>query len=708
MSDDTERFRAKLLETFRIEALEHLDAISSGLLSLEQAREGDGHPALERVFREAHTMKGAARAVNLQSIEQACHAIESTFASLKSNRASVTPQLLDAVHTSVEAIRRMIAPPESAPAPAAESVNPVSTEPARTTATVRLPAQRLEAIMKKSEELVGPRLAAAERSNELLRLHTPIGAWRARFDSLRASRYALERMPASAEVSEILHYLEAEDELLRDADARLSAMRRAADADTRALTAIVDSLLDEVREAQMLPFSTAIDSLPRLARDLARTQEKQVDLRIQGQEIEVDRRVLDELKGPLQHLLRNCVDHGIERPEIRRACGKSPEGGIRLNIAHRGNHLEVVVADDGAGIDTNGVRETATRLGLLSQEDASRLGDAESLSLIFHSGLSTSPAVTEISGRGLGLPIVREKIEQLGGRVTVDSRRGAGTTIRMDVPLTLASVRGILIESGGGRFVLPSNGVERVMRVNISDIRSVEGIETLTVDGRTVRFVYLTDTLGLPRPSFEAGSLIHALVLGSDLQRTAFGVAQIIDEREIVVKGLGPQLVRLRNVVGATVLGTGEIIPVLNTSDLLKSVARSLALLPEAEESRPRASSILVVEDSITSRTLLKNILESAGYDVTVAGDGVDGWTALKEGSFDLVVSDVEMPRMNGFELTERISADASLSDIPVVLVTALDSPEYRERGMDAGARAYIVKSNFDQSNLLDVVRRLI
>jgi two-component system chemotaxis sensor kinase CheA len=342
------------------------------------------------------------------------------------------------------------------------------------------------------------------------------------------------------------------------------------------------------------------------------------------------------------------------------------------------------------------------------------MGREELLGLAFASGLSTSPLITAISGRGLGLAIVREKVEKLGGTVTVASEPHQGTTFRMVLPLTLSTCRGVLVEVGEHTFVVPAAGVERVARMDRADLKTVENRETVELEGEALSFIRLADCLQLPRKKRfgDDAGMIPLFVINSGASRIAFGVDAVLDEQEVLVKDLGPQLSRVRNVVGATLLGTGKVVPILHPGDLVKTAVKSaaapVAAGHESEVQEAVRRSVLVAEDSITARTLLKNILEMAGYRTVVAVDGIDALTQLKTNEIDLVVSDVDMPRMNGFDLTARIRATREFTDLPVVLVTSLDSREDREHGIEVGANAYIVKSNFDQSNLLDVIRRLI
>jgi two-component system chemotaxis sensor kinase CheA len=475
---------------------------------------------------------------------------------------------------------------------------------------------------------------------------------------------------------------------------------------------MVDTLLDGVKEMQLLPLDSLLETLPRMVRELARDRGKRADLSTQGGEIEIDRRILEELKDPLIHLLRNCVDHGIETPEVRQQMSKSAHGTISITISQKdGGKIDLVIADDGAGIDLEKVRAAVTKAGELPAEEARQLDEQEVLALVFRSGISTSPIITDLSGRGLGLAIAREKIEQLGGVITLESQAGTGTTFRILLPLTLATFRGVLVRASERLFVVPASSVERVERFAAGDIRTVENRETIPLNGQALSLVRLGDVLELP-PREASGDGVHAVVLGSGLGHIAFQVDEVLGEQEVLVKTLGPQLARVRNVASASVLGTGEVVPVLNVPDLMKSATQTAAIPRQHGTAEMLADvakhTILVVEDSITSRSLLKNILESAGYAVSTAVDGIDAYTTLKTETFDLVVSDVEMPRMDGFDLTARIRADNNLSELPIVLVTALEQREHRERGIEVGANAYIVKSSFDQSNLLEVVRRLM
>jgi two-component system chemotaxis sensor kinase CheA len=376
-----------------------------------------------------------------------------------------------------------------------------------------------------------------------------------------------------------------------------------------------------------------------------------------------------------------------------------------------GHKVEILVEDDGAGIDVAKVKASAIKSGRITAEEGAKLSDAEAMELIFQSDISTSPIITELSGRGLGLAIVREKAAKLGGRVTVQSKWQKGTLIRITLPIALATFRGILVETGGRIFVLPTTQVERAGRFTANEVLTVEGRETLSVEGRATSLVWLSEALDIASDERAAapGAATTYVLLGQEDQQVAFAVNTLLGEQEVLVKPLEKPLVRVRNIAGATVLGSGEIALIINVSDLLKSARKTKGAPAQVKLEKTAAAatkSVLVAEDSITSRMLLKGILESAGYRVSTAVDGMDAFSKLRSEKFDVLISDVEMPRPNGFDLTARIRADRKLENLPVILVTALESREDRERGIDVGANAYLAKSSFDQGNLLAAVQR--
>jgi two-component system, chemotaxis family, sensor kinase CheA len=748
-------FQKRLLATFKVETKEHLGALSAGLIALENvAEQSKRQEILEAVFREAHSLKGAARAVNLTGIEALSHALESVFVNFKRQQSLPVPDIFDLLHRVVDTIdkhllhlgtaghaavkaqdRELILALEQAAkgSPFSPAPTPVETEhrePAADTKpgsadTVRIATGKLDALFHQTEEMLTAKLDAGQQAADLKEINTDLAIWEKDWKKLRPIMRKLRKVQQSApgrlvsnvdagQLGKLLDFFEAGHTALKAVQFKTGTQAKVAAANRHSLEGMVDNLLDDFKGVLMLPSATILEILPKMVRDLARDQGKDAGLVITGERVEIDKRVLEELKDPLIHLVRNCIDHGIEMPEERKRRNKATRGRISVAVSLvDSSRIEILVSDDGAGVDTGRLEAVAIRDGIAVREGASRVEDAL-LELIFKSGVSTSPLITDISGRGLGLAIVREKVEKLGGTVMVVSEPLVGTTFRLVLPLTLSTCRGVLVKAGGQTFIIPAASVETVLRVARTALRTVENREAVKLDGKAVSFIRLADVLQLPRQAKtgDAEDLIPLFVIGSGTGRIAFGVDSVVGEQEILVKSLGPQLARVRNVAGATVLGTGKVATILHPGDLMKSAVKGAAVsavaVTSAAEQAVARRLVLIAEDSITARTLLKNILETAGYQVRTAVDGIDAMTQLRTEPIDLVVSDVDMPRMNGFDLTAKIRASKELADLPVVLVTSLDSREDRERGIEAGANAYIVKSSFDQSNLLEVIRRLI
>jgi two-component system chemotaxis sensor kinase CheA len=747
-----DEFLKKLLSTFRVEAEEHLRNIYSCLIEMEKAEIAEHRTKLiETMFREAHSLKGAARSVNLGNIESICQSLEGVLAAMKSHEKAPSPEAFNLLHEAADFLGRLVSSAGGKPPPSeksrlqtvllelkslTEDSGPVRArhdhsrteagEPGPSpTESVRISTSRLKSILLQTEEMLSAKLAGFHRTMELRKVSTALAEWDKTWEKVRPEaqsiRATLEKMDRhgqndkiNSRMNRLFEFLDWNFMHIKSMGKTITSLSKSDENDSRSLVSMIDSLLKDVREALMFQFSSHIEMFPRLVRNLSRDEGKDVELVIQAGDIEIDRRILEEMKDPFVHLVRNCIDHGIERPEVRALKNKPARGKITISVVQTdSNNVEIVISDDGAGISIEGIKNAALKQGVISREEEEKLGDQEALSLIFQSGVSTSSIITDISGRGIGLAIVREKVENLGGAISLETRPDSGTLFRIQLPLTLSTFRGILVRAGDHLFVLPSTNVTQVLRVRNEEIKTVENRQTIRINERVLSLFRCEDILELPRMKNEKerSDFTACVVLGAADRHIALSVDEILNDREILVKNLGSQLVRVRNVSSATVLGTGRVVPILNVSDLIKS--SYIAPSPVREDggngkAPERRKSILVVEDSITSRTLLKNILESAGYSVTTAVDGVEGIMRLKHDDFELVVSDVDMPRLNGFGLTEKIREDRKLAETPVVLVTALESNEDRVRGIDAGANAYIVKSSFDQSNLLEIVRRLI
>lgn len=737
-----EDFLRKLLLTFKIEAEEHITAISYGLIQLEKDSLLENQKKnIEIVLREVHSLKGAARSVNILEIEAICQSLESVFAALQNEKIDLSPTLFDLFHQAVGNLGNLLSNIETERTASEKSkivlltrrlesvlkYIPLSNQQSEVekieskditsipekqlrTETARISTAKLDSLLLQTEEMLSIKLTTAHRSIELQEINELFGLWKKEWTKIQTDI----RNTSNSNTTALMEFSDWNNTYIKVLENKLTTITKSAENDRRAIGGMLDNLLRNMKTLVMLPISSILEIFPKIVRDLSRDQEKEVEIVIEGAELEVDRRILDEIKTPLIHLVRNSIDHGIESPIERERKQKPSSGKVTISISQKnGNNLEILISDDGTGIDLTKVKQASLKLGIVSEEEINKLSQQELLSLVFYSGVSTNPIITDISGRGLGLAIVREKIERLGGNILLESIQEIGTFFRILLPITLATFRGVLIKANENLFIVPTLNIERVARINKNDIKTVENKETIRLDGQTISFVQLSDVLELPQrvKQNENSKFIFVLVLSNKEKVVAFGVDQILNEQEVLVKGLGKQLVRVRNIASATVLGTGKVVPILNVGDLIKSAVKisvNSFIKVEVLTEKAKRKSILVAEDSITARTLVKNILESAGYYVKTAVDGMEAFTMLKTESFNLVISDVDMPRMSGFDLTAKIRADKKLSDLPVILVTALGKREDRERGIDVGANAYIVKSSFDQSNLLEIIQRFI
>ncbi len=473
---------------------------------------------------------------------------------------------------------------------------------------------------------------------------------------------------------------------------------------------LVGDLEQEVMAARLLPVATVFAALPRAVRELAHAMQKEVVLEVSGETTEMDRKMLEALNDPLIHLIRNAVDHGIEMPDVRVAAGKTPEGRIRISAETYGGEVRIEISDDGRGMDPAVLRDVAVRKGLISAENVALLSDTEALELIFLPGFTTTPIITDISGRGVGMDVVRSNIGELGGQISIESRPGQGTRITLSLPLTLVTTRILLVKTGTQMFALPATGCRGAIWVHQQDIRTIEGRATVWYKQQTLPLLKLADLLHIESPpAFQHRERMPAVLIGNTQRQLGLLVDQLYDEREAVVKPLGALFEQRRRYSGAVQLGDGQLVLLLNPI-ILSQTARGMALTGPTTgiTHERRRAHLLIADDSFTTRELIRSILQSAGYTVTVACDGLDALDKLRTQAYDLVISDVEMPRVNGFQLTTRIRQELGLQHLPVVIITSLASDEHRRKGLEVGAQAYIVKNQFNQDNLLEVVQQLL
>jgi two-component system chemotaxis sensor kinase CheA len=493
---------------------------------------------------------------------------------------------------------------------------------------------------------------------------------------------------------------------------RVAALDADFSRDAMHMSILTENLQEDIKKARMLPVSTILDGFHRLVRDVARREGKQAVLVLKGTETEVDKRVLELIKDPLMHLLRNAVSHGIEEPAERGRAGKDPTGTVTVRTHQAGGNILVEVEDDGAGIEIDRVVEKAVERGLVDPLYARTIGPREALQFIFHPGFSTKEAVTDISGRGVGMDVVQRNVQRVQGQLHVETTPGRGTRVVITLPLTLSTTKSLVVEVSGQTFALPIQPVERILRILPDELREVEGEPALLVGGVPVAVVSLASVLGLePVARPEDEPKLPVVLLNVSDRRIGLIVDMLVDEQEIVIKPLGRQLARVRNIAGGAVMGSGDVLLVLNPIDLVRfdAGATAHAVRGVAADGRSaRRLRVVVAEDSITTRTLEKSILESAGFEVVTCKDGAEALTYLQANPCDALVTDVDMPAMDGFTLVGHVRGIPRHKDLPILLVTSLGSDEDKRRGMEVGATAYIVKRDFGQGRFLETLRALV
>jgi two-component system sensor histidine kinase and response regulator WspE len=476
-------------------------------------------------------------------------------------------------------------------------------------------------------------------------------------------------------------------------------------------------LYREVITSRMRPFADGAHGFPRLVRDMGRRLGRSVRLEIDGLSTEVDRDILEQLESPLNHLLRNAIDHGIEPPEVRRSRGKPEQGRVRLEVLHRAGSLAITVSDDGGGIDPEQLRRKIVARGLSSADMTAGMSEAELLEFLFLPGFSTAREVTEYSGRGVGLDVVQTTIRKIGGSVRITSRPGQGTTFHLKLPLTLSVVRAVLVTIAGEPYAFPHNRIDRLLRVNRDRIRSLEHRHYVVVDGQNVGLVLAAQVLDL-EPDPRKGALLlpeelPVLLMSDDTGPYGLIVDAFRGEQDLVVRTLDPRLGKVPNIGAAALLDDGSPVLIADVEDLIRSMdhfiqSGSLRRCDQMDSSSKRKKRVLVVDDSITVREVERQLLRNAGYDVEVAVDGKDGWNQVRDGAFDLVVTDVDMPRMTGLDLVKAIRDHEPLKDVPIIIVSYKDRDEERLRGLHLGANFYLTKSSFHDDTFLQAVMDLI
>lgn len=740
--------------TFVDEVAEHIDSINSAVLKLESDSSGDAREnALTDLFRAAHSLKGAARAVDVPPIEQICHLLEDVFSRLRDGQTDLTSSVASAILSAADRIgdagnalrSRQPLPEDFFAASAAmlqaiaegsnaadsdvsvtdvqqpgasakeneaeQSKNVLGLVPATSKgATVRVAEAKLDGLLAQAGELLTARQRLEIRPDEIESLTDDVAACRAEFltefrTASDASGVGADSIDATTTAQSLNTQYSVADRL-RQLEKNLEAFHQRLLADVRQLSQASDILQQDIHRIRMQPFQDGCAGLDRAVRDVAVSTGKQVELVIEGGDIEVDRKVLEGLRDPLLHLIRNAVDHGLESPAERSRFGKNPTGQVLIKVAVRGSQVDISVSDDGRGLDRDAVRAKVIARHLPEPRD-----EQELLRCIFLPGFSTAKLITDVSGRGVGLDVVKSQLERLHGTIDIKSEPGLGTRFSLSVPLTLTTIAALFVKCCGRTYAIPSTNISRLLRFRAEELTEVGGQKFLSPGGPPVPVTTLSSALGIRNArSNSLHGFLHGAVLTTGDRELVVLVDELIGERQAVLKSLGSQIQRSRLVSAATLLRNGEIALLLNVSTIIRDDAawNIDETVEESVDGTKRSRRILVVDDSMTTRALLKNVVLSGGYEVSTSHNGQDAWEKLQRDHYDLLVSDVDMPVLNGFELTTRIRASESHGRIPVILVTSRDSEADRANGVTVGADAYLVKSSFEQSTVLATIEQLL
>jgi two-component system chemotaxis sensor kinase CheA len=583
--------------------------------------------------------------------------------------------------------------------------------------TIRVESQKLDKLLTQASELAVTKGQMGDQLAEIDQILAQWEEWNREAFVSRLTFDELERRWNTPELQPLQNFYNLVESRLEQLGVLLNRLRATTFEDNAKLETVANELESGIHSLRLLPFSTIFNLFPRTVRDLAKQQGKEVNLVIEGGDNSVDKRILEEMKDPLMHLLRNAIDHGIETPTERQSLGKPPMATIRLRGYQVGSTVSIEVIDDGRGLDVEAIKQAAMDRGVRSPQELAQMSTAEIQALIFAAGFSTRTAVTEISGRGVGLDVVRANVDRLKGNIQVEFTPSKGCLFRITLNSSLSTTDALIVRVSQHPYAIPVGFVEAMQLVSPQEVFSAGGSQTLPFQGESVSVAWLADLLGLPVKAPTSTKALHAasktipcIILRIGSERLALLVDTILEQQDIVLKPQSQLLQRIRNISGATILGTGEVCMVLNPPDLFKSARKAIVsvTVKELTEQAQVKQKILLVEDSIPIRTQMKRILESAGYDVTAAVDGADGFNKLRAGTFKAVVSDVQMPNLDGLGLTAKLRQIKEYKDLPVILVTTLASEEDKRQGHQAGANAYITKGDFEQGVLLDTLRTLI
>ncbi|WP_151637058.1 hybrid sensor histidine kinase/response regulator [Noviherbaspirillum aerium] len=755
---------------FRSEAESQAQVLTSGLLALEH--DAGDMKTLDGLMRAAHSLKGAARIVNLEAVERVSHVMEDCFVAAQKGRLQLTQARLDRLLAGVDLVTKIASlgedtapawleqnklaissllvslyeaadPAKLNDAPSGTAAAPVAPPAPAAPAASAIPDVGPASIEPGNASVVSAYTPAAEpaaiaddqfikvNTRSFDRLLSLAGESRVAAHAMRPHLQAMQRLKKQQQdltaafdlLNEALPAT-AMDELMRErwlaVHQRIKPLRQTLvqqlaelEAYERRLLGVSQAMLDEVLALRMRPFRDGVGAFPRMVRDLGRSLGKQVRLEIGGLDTMVDRDILARMETPINQILRNAIDHGMEAPEVRAAAGKPAQGTIHLEARHSAGMLTVVVSDDGQGVDLERIRRKVIERRMASDAMAAAMSAAELLDFLLLPAFSLRDTANEVSGRGVGLDVVQVTVRQLNGTVRLESEPGKGFRTTITLPLSQSIVRAIVIDIGGEAYAVPVTKIERIMRVTREDIHILEDKQFFAFGHEHVGLVSAAQLLELGGSGVADGP-VPVVIIGSSQQRHALAVDAIRGEYSLAVQPIEDMFGKMKSVSAAALLDDGSPVLILDIDDVMTGILRlaesgalrRLEGLPE--KARTAARRVLVVDDSLTVREVERKLLASRGYDVDVAVDGMDGWNAVRSHHYDLVITDVDMPRMDGIELVMLIKRDEQLRRTPVMIVSYKDRPEDRSRGIEAGADYYLTKGSFHDETLIEAVIDLI
>lgn len=708
-------------ELFRAEAETQCAVLTGDLLALEKSE--NPAPLLENLMRAAHSLKGAARIVGLDKAVSVAHAMEDRFVEAQKTNAVPGAAMMDVMLKGVDLLRQIAGLAKGAPSDGEIEEFAEACKNAVFDFSQKAPASPSASVEQETQEEVierrrDVRLDSARLDNLLGLAGQAVVASRQKDNGFDMLRIALRHLQAS--LAEASSDASRQQEVLRQASVSLLRARsllaelaESRDVAERRLARLCSRIYDETLACRLRPFGDIVPGLHRMARDLARQLGKEVRFEISGESAEVDRDILDRLDGPLSHLIRNALDHGVEAPDVREAAGKQREGVLEISARHHAGWLVVAISDDGRGPSFDAIKSAVVSRGFAAENLVAQMSEAELLEFLLLPGFSLRGKVTEISGRGVGLDAVRAMAHGAGGSLRIGRSQTGGFLCEIILPVSLSLVRALIVEIGDDYFAIPLSRVERVLHVEASEIHAVAGRQHILTENGRVEILSAARVMDLEEG--PAATPVRPVVIMSGAQGSiGLSFDKLTGQRELSLQRLDSWLGRMQDVSATALLENGDPVVVLDADDLAVTAAHFSSgsrYRPLEAADRSASSStkrILVADDSLTVRELERKLLASRGYAVETAVDGADAWHALRASSFDLLVTDIDMPRLDGIELVKMVRADPRLRDVPVVVVSYKDREEDRARGLEAGADFYLPKSSYQDESLLNAVKELI